>query len=129
MQQLAKGPNRAQYLVWRFADHDPAGNYALSTIRQADLGNLLTRLAAFETMTVDELFGPGGPGKFYDTESLPDKHAKARLTATQHDDEDRVHVLRCTGRRRLYGFLRGNVFHILWWDPKHAVFPSKKRHT
>jgi hypothetical protein len=36
---------------------------------------------------------------------------------------------RCSGPERLYGFLRGRVFHIIWWHPSHLVWPSMKKHT
>lgn len=31
--------------------------------------------------------------------------------------------------RRLYGFLLGHVFHVVWWDPDHEIWPSKLKHT
>ena len=30
---------------------------------------------------------------------------------------------------QLYGFLVDNVFHMLWWDPEHEIWPSRKKHT
>jgi hypothetical protein len=35
---------------------------------------------------------------------------------------------RCSGPERLCGFLRGRVFHILWWDPSHLVPAVMKKH-
>jgi len=36
---------------------------------------------------------------------------------------------RFAGEQRLWGFRRGRVFHVVWWDPDHKVCPSEKRHT
>jgi hypothetical protein len=27
-------------------------------------------------------------------------------------------------RERLWGFRRGSVFHVVWWDPDHKVCPT-----
>ncbi|MEU2128489.1 hypothetical protein [Streptomyces sp. NPDC018352] len=53
----------------------------------------------------------------------------ARLTAIGFDDALKIQRLRFTGTQRLYGFLNGNIFHVLWWDPLHEVYPSKLKHT
>ncbi len=34
-----------------------------------------------------------------------------------------------SGERWLYGFLHDNVFHVIWWDPHHEIFPSKLKKT
>jgi hypothetical protein len=26
----------------------------------------------------------------------------------------------------VWGFRRGNVIHVLWWDPDHTVFPGNR---
>ena len=33
------------------------------------------------------------------------------------------------GKQRLWGFLRAGVFHVLWWDPEHQIYPSWEKHT
>ena len=30
---------------------------------------------------------------------------------------------------RIWGARRGDVFHVLWWDPEHEVWPSQLRYT
>lgn len=116
-------------LVWRFSDHDDEGQHTLSAITPAHLVGLLSKLRSFESMTLGELFAPDSEhGKTYTVESMPSE-AQKRLTAIGRDDETEVARLRCSGTQRLYGFLRENVFHILWWDPEHQVWPSTKRGT
>jgi hypothetical protein len=116
-------------LAWRFTDYDPDGEFTLRLISPDHFVELLQKLKNFESMKVVEAFSPQGPGKQYEIDKIPNRHARDRIVATEHDDEDVVYVLRCSGERRLYGFLRENVFHILWWDPKHKIWPSNKRGT
>lgn len=33
---------------------------------------------------------------------------------------------RISGEKRLWGFRVEDVFHLLWWDPRHQVFPTEK---
>jgi hypothetical protein len=116
-------------LVWRFADHDDDGTYSLGAISPEQLMDLIKKLRSFESMTVGELFAAGSQhGKTYEVEEMP-KPAKDRLVDLGRDDETQVARLRCGGAPRLYGFLREHVFHVLWWDPNHQVWPSKKKRT
>ncbi|MBQ1167023.1 hypothetical protein KBZ21_54410, partial [Streptomyces sp. A73] len=41
----------------------------------------------------------------------------------------KIWKLRIGGAGRLWGFLVGHVFHIIWRDPDHQVWPSKKKNT
>jgi hypothetical protein len=36
---------------------------------------------------------------------------------------------RLSGEQRLWGFRKGNVFHVVWWDPEHNVYPTEKART
>lgn len=115
--------------VWRFADHDDEGTHTLGNLDGTGLIGLISKLRSFESMKINEIFAVGSEhGKSYPVEDLPTSVQK-RLTALGRDDETEVARLRCGGKPRLYGFLRENVFHVLWWDPEHQVYPSKKRNT
>ncbi|HMH92267.1 MAG TPA: hypothetical protein VK586_14425 [Streptosporangiaceae bacterium] len=41
----------------------------------------------------------------------------------------KISVIRFAGEPRLYGFRDRNVFHVVWWDPRHEIWPSRKKHT
>jgi hypothetical protein len=43
--------------------------------------------------------------------------------------EEELFSLRLSGRERLWGIRERHIFKILWWDPKHEVYPVKKKHT
>ncbi|QSZ54648.1 hypothetical protein AYX19_17780 [Paenarthrobacter ureafaciens] len=120
---------RSRRLVWRFSEVDRDGDWDPTAIQPGHFENLLQKMADFESMTIGEIFKPGSEhGKRYPVERLP-SHTQARLAEIERDDETELARLRCGGAPRLYGFLRDHVFHVLWWDPKHAVFPSLKKHT
>ncbi|MGH3546371.1 MAG: hypothetical protein ACRDPW_10690 [Mycobacteriales bacterium] len=90
----------------------------------------MSKLRHVESMTAGEVFD-GRSGKDYKIEELPEKakRAKERLEARKLDDQDTISCLRFSGERRLWGFRHDNVFHVLWWDPRHEVWPSSKKHT
>lgn len=116
-------------LVWRFQEVDVAGEWPPAEIGAAALGNLLEKMAQYESMTVGEIFKQGSQhGKRYEVPDLPSK-ALARLEEIKRDDEDHLYRLRCGAKPRLYGFLREHVFHVLWWDAEHTVYPAKLKHT
>jgi len=116
-------------LVWRLGFHDDTSEWSLNDATREQMINLLDKLRSFETMTIKEIFHSGiEHGKSYEVDSLPD-HAKRRLRKIGRDDEDQLHRLRCSGPARLFGIMREHVFHILWWDPEHKIWPSKKRNT
>ncbi len=84
----------------------------------------------FESMTVGEVFpGNGYPGKDYNVEEIPTREALDRLDALGLADMTQISVLRLGGQQRLFGFRDRNVFHIVWWDPRHQIWPSHKKHT
>lgn len=43
--------------------------------------------------------------------------------------DDTMFRFRLSGEQRLWGFRKRNVFHIVWWDPEHKVYPTEKSHT
>jgi hypothetical protein len=38
---------------------------------------------------------------------------------------DELFRFRLSGEQRLWGFRNGRVFHVLWWDPGHDVYPTE----
>ncbi|MBQ1165949.1 hypothetical protein KBZ21_49005, partial [Streptomyces sp. A73] len=65
----------------------------------------------------------------HDVADLPNKQALSRLDDLGIPDMTKIWKLRIGGAGRLGGFLVGHVFHIIWWDPDHQVWPSKKKNT
>lgn len=117
-------------ICWRFKHVDHGGPWGFGKVDGGTLCWIMERLAAFEGMTINELFHNGGyPGKDYNVPDLPSREALDRLEECGLGDATKIWCLRLQGEPRLYGFLHGHVFHIIWWDPEHQVWPSKLKHT
>jgi hypothetical protein len=85
------------------------------------------KLAQFETMTWAEINNPNTgchPIKVKDLCS----EAQKRLTEIQITEEE-IFSLRLSGKERLWGIRECHIFKILWWDPRHEVYPVSKKHT
>lgn len=86
-------------------------------------------LKQWETMTVSELFyaqSGSAIGRIEEMTNCPNPAVTRRL-ANEFDGRDSMARLRLGNLRRLHGFLDGHEFSIVWWDPKHEVWPSKRR--
>ena len=119
--------NSHQRVCWRFTHVDNEGPWGLALLDQLDLATLLAELVKFESQTINELFHQGEwPGKFHDVPLLPNKHARGRLEAIGLGDMTKIWKLRVGGPGRLWGFLVDNIFHVVWWDPKHEIWPSSR---
>ncbi len=55
--------------------------------------------------------------------------AQKRLREIKQDDLDELTSLRLSGRERVWGIRESGIFHLLWWDPEHRVFPTTRQHT
>ncbi|ROO88245.1 hypothetical protein EDD29_5908 [Actinocorallia herbida] len=119
-----------QRICWRFTHVDHDGPWGFDRLDGTTLAWMFGQLRSFESMRIDELFSQGGhPGKHYETERLPNETALKRLDDLRLADMTRISRLRLSGAGRLYGFLVDQVFHVVWWDPRHEIWPSPKKHT
>lgn len=89
----------------------------------------MAKMAHCETMKVSELTVTRRLFKDYDVPGPLAGEAVRRLTELQLVDLTKIHRLEFTGTQRLYGVLRDNVFHVIWWDPDHKICPTSKRNT
>lgn len=56
------------------------------------------------------------------------KEAQDRLAHLKHDTRfEDVFRFRLGSRKRLWGFLLGGVFYVLWWDAEHNVYPTEPK--
>lgn len=55
--------------------------------------------------------------------------AQGRFTHLGLDDlcDDQLFRFRLGGGERLWGFIKEEVFYVVWWDSVHGVRPQKKR--
>jgi hypothetical protein len=115
-------------IVWRFSMLDLKGPWGWKDFSGAVHATQLSEKATgWESMKEGEFFGPGG-NKLIPIGNLC-AEAQRRLEELELDDHDGLWELRLSGKPRLWGLRSGHVFYPLWWDPKHTVCPSKKKHT
>jgi hypothetical protein len=127
---LPGSANSHERICWRFTHVDNGGPWGFSSVDGSALAEILGHLKKFESMTLNEVFHNGGyPGKDYDVDAIPNTRVLACLEALGLADQTKIWVLRCGGKPRLYGFLLSNVFHVVFWDPEHEIWPSQLKHT
>lgn len=103
----------------------------MGNMSETDHKDLLMKLKEYEKKTVEELLSRSFRlfETYDDFSKCPNQAAVNRLGAIYEKDGDSIARFRLSGRKRLYGFLIDNQFHIVWWDPEHQIWPSKKKHT
>lgn len=126
---LPASTTSAERLCWRFTHVDHDSRWGFSAMQPDVLCEILKKLAYCESMTVAELRNTRRFFKEYDLPGGLCKEALDRLAHMGREDMTAIQRLEFTGTQRLYGFLEGNVFHVVWWDPDHEVYPSRKKHT
>lgn len=135
---IAQGGDPERYYsenpVWTFANADQE----MWAFSQNHIGTfiwteILPRLQALETQTWSEiLVRSKKQNHSLDLNEL-NKVAQDRLVAKYIEAESLI-SLRITGNHRLYGYMTGRVFNILWYDDDHGdnntcVCRSRLKHT
>lgn len=135
---IAQGGDPAQYYsqtpAWSFANSDTE-MWAFSQGHMGELiwTEILPRLKAFETQTWSEiLVKDKKQNHSLDLDDL-NKIAQDRL-AEKYIEAEALISLRITGNHRLYGYMTGSVFNVLWHDDDHGdnskcVCRSYLKHT
>lgn len=126
---LPGSDNSHERLAWRFTHADHEGRWRFCDLQGDELRDVLQKMSHLESMTVGEVRATRKLFKEYELPGGLIDEAIQRLVDMGRDDMTAIHRLEFTGTQRLYGFLHSNVFHVVWWDPKHEIWPSKKRHT
>jgi hypothetical protein len=135
---IAQGRSPEHYYAenpaWAFAGTD----LLMWTFSEEHIGNdfwrdILPKLKSFESHSWKEiLVKDKKQNHSLKAESLS-KAARDRLAA-QYIEADSIISLRLTGTHRLYGYITGRVFNIVWYDDNHGdnetcVCRSRLKHT
>ena len=110
---------------WRFSTVDKDGPFAWNMNDEKRI-EIIEKLHNFDSMTWQEIQGPDHHA--IDINSLS-KEAQDRLLKIKKDDIDNIFSFHINGGQRIICILVQNVAEILWYDPKHKVCLSKKKHT
>ena len=118
---------KARTPVWAFRIADVGGPWCWTRMSAEESAEVLDRLGSYESMSWQEI---DGPSKSHGVEfgSLAPK-AQRRLMEIEQDDAAEYFSLRINAKARLWGIRDQHVLRILWWDPRHEVCPSHKKHT
>jgi hypothetical protein len=119
--------------AWRLSsldlDHDGTWSWNLSTAET--LREIAGFLGQMENLTWAELKGlmyPGKGGMHKRNKAIPVEQlcpaAQKRLRALKLDHLDDLFEFRIRSKPRLWGYARQGVFHVVWWDPEHQVYPT-----
>lgn len=94
---------------------------------------ILPRLKSFETQTWREILLVGKKQNHSEDVQYINPAAQKRL-ADKYIELESIISLRLNGTHRIYGYMVGSVFNIIWYDPHHGdnsncVYRSHKKHT
>lgn len=112
-------------IAWRVGDAELVDPWPWTAISPEDAVRVHRLLSDLEKMTWGEACQGGTKVKL---ERLADAPPRVRhvLEDCQRDDVDHLVNIRLTGVERIWGVRRGNACHLLWWDPRHEVWPAPK---
>ena len=125
---------RAEYPSWNFATCDTClWPFSMNAVGDVFWTEILPFLQSLETMTWQEILNRSNNNHHLIKTNTLNKIARDRLYEL-HVEAEAVMSLRITGTHRLYGYLEGAVFHLLWFDTNHGdndtcVCRSRKKHT
>lgn len=135
---IGQGGNPDQYYsqhpAWNFSSCDNE-KWSLNSedVREVFWDEILPHLKGWETQTWQEiLLNAKKQNHSINIDNL-NKNALDRLIEL-YIEADALISLRLTGSHRIYGYIKGNAFQILWIDLKHGdnaecVCRSRKKHT
>lgn len=135
---IAQGGDPEQYYsqnpAWTFANSDQE-MWAFSQERIGELiwTEIFPRLKALETQTWSEILVRDKKQNHSLNLDELNKVAQERL-ASKYIEAESLISLRVTGNHRLYGYMTGRVFNVLWYDDDHGdndkcVCRSRLKHT
>jgi hypothetical protein len=115
--------------LWKLGKLDLDGRWGWRAISPAELEQVLQRIRSFESMTWAEIERKTGRSGSHCHAMEPDRlcsEAQERLTKLRLDEITELYSMRCDGAARIWGYRTGHVFHVLWWDRDHTVYPMDK---
>jgi hypothetical protein len=112
-----------QFIAWHFECMDTSGSWPCNI---STLQNIENRLHEYERIRWSELTGSSHPLPI--NRIIP--KAQRRFFELGYGDYENLYQfdIRNGGQKqRLWGLRVENIFKILWWDPRHEVYPVQKR--
>jgi hypothetical protein len=135
--KLSSRPNTQKHVVmsplevarenplWAFRDFDNAGRWSWSRIGEPDARKIMQRLKDYEGMTWTAI--KQASHCHYVEPSEIHKDAQDRLLFLRKDETNSLFSMSIEGKKRIWGILQEHVLFLLWYDPEHEIYESKKR--
>lgn len=113
----------------KFLSHD---KHALADAGKSDLKRLLKKLASIEGMTIREARNCNILADYSTTNPANQGFADRFVSHMDSAGVEEVEHIAClkveqSQDGRVYGYRNLNRFHIVYWDPKHALMPEGKK--
>lgn len=117
---------RPLFSFW-LADKD--GDWSLQNLNEREALNLIKFLTSMSELTWTEVrnLQAGGDPLYHSqpVESLCPS-AQKRIRHLKLDElDDKLFRFRLDSTSRLWGYELDGIFHVVWWDPEHTVYPTK----
>ena len=104
--------------------------YGWHEIQADEFKEIQKCLADLESVNWKTIIQNRGKHHHYCETSRFSEEARKRLRALRLDDLEQIFRLRITKKKRLWGIINDDgVFDIIWWDPKHLIYPYEKPNT
>lgn len=114
---------------WRISKIQVIDPFGWHILDKNKLDEIRIKLANFESMTWREILLDSKKQNHTVSVNQISKNAQSHLIQIGLDDLEELTSLRLSGTERVWGFIIQGVMNLLWWDPDHQVYPSKKRNT
>ena len=121
----AHDPNQSlnKKIAWNFKRMDDEGEWCCLW---DSLGEFLNKLCAFEGRSIGDIFFKGGNHSHPVAVSRVCQKAQNRLESLGIGDET-LFQIKLDHLARLWGVKEENIFHIIWLDRSHTVYPTNHR--
>lgn len=114
--------------TWGVSLLDEAGPFGHG-VSAVDAREILNFLPLMERLTWDEVLKNRRTGGHHHVAVDRISPTARRRLEQRGIRTDALVSLRVSGAKRIWGIRQGAVLHLLWWDPRHEVYPAKRRHT
>lgn len=116
-----------QPLCWRYSNADRNGPWSWSElVDPTEYKKVQEMLHNFEGLNWQQIIGTGSHPI---QKNRLIKGAQDRLEELKLDDLEEIMSFRLEGDMRVFCIRDRNLMHVFWYDPKHEICPSPKRHT
>ena len=123
------------HIIWVFDKCDKNGAFAFNIDRIESGGHLreiMDKMIAYESMTWADIkmqTHDGGKSKHHmlDTSGMSDEALDRIKAMNLLEDDDSIFSFALRNKLRIIGVRENKLFHVIWYDPEHRFYPSKKK--